>query len=463
MQPQSSDSSGRPQPKTTELGSTGSIFVGGRLYGHEFNSDLRGYRWVEKTQKMLTDAIIKSARNARFESLLSAKWRVRPGVVDHALAEELAELVRENFGLDGHSGQMSIPWEEQLALFFLFEDVGFRYFEELWREENGRIWLDCWADRLPAAHGKWLSKNKRQLDGVQQRVASWGEGAPTIPANKLLLLVREQEGSNWEGRGTLRSCHFEWELCVHTLTMLSISIERWAVSTPEMTYDQKKIWESLHQPTLAKLNAVIKDAEKALTQYLSRETSLLVAAEGIKYGTFGDGQMNPSAIKEVEEILTRRVQYAYLVQFLSLGQGSTGARSVGETHIDFFHTSAKNALDYLAGRIGGRGRPGAGTIGRLVQYNYGDVDPKYLPRLEHSGLSAAALAQAFNVLGQLKQHNLITDTDALEEQILTILEAGPLQEIAKKLRAARHSYAQENPGANAPPTTEKQPPAKESA
>ncbi|MBU0553366.1 hypothetical protein KKB55_07675 [Myxococcota bacterium] len=445
------------RPYVTELGATGTRFVGGRLYGHEFNDQLKGYAWVEKTQKMLTDAIIKSARNARLGSLLSAKWRVRPGVVGDALAEQLADEVRENFGLDGRSGNLSIPWEEQIALLLLFEDVGYRYFEEIWREENGRIWLDCWADRLPLAHGRWLSKDKRHLDGVQQRVMNWGDGAPVIPANKLLLLVREQEGSNWEGRGTLRACHFEWELMVHTLSMLSVSVERWAVSTPQMSYDQQKIWNSLYKPTVDKLNKVIKDAEQGLVDYLSRQSSLLVRAEGIDYSTFGDGQMNPSAIEAVEMLLTRRVHYAYLVQFLSLGQGSTGARSVGETHIDFFHTSATNALDYLAGRIGGRGRPGAGTIGRLVAYNHGDVDPRLLPRLEHSGLSVAPLAQAFNVLGQLKQHNLVTDTDALEAQILDVLEAGPLQEIAKQLRAARHRYAQENPDAMKAPTTEKLP------
>ena len=281
-----------------------------------------------------------------------------------------------------------------------------------------------------------------------------------IPAENLLLLTRRQEGSNWEGRGNLRAVHYDWELGLHTMNMLSIALERWAVQTPQLEYNQRAIFDSMQQPSIDAVNEAINSAKQSMADYSSGENSALVNPVGTVLKTFG-GNLNPAAVEAVEALVTRRIQYAYLVQFLSLGINGQGARNVGETHQSFFYQSCANGLDYLAGRLSGPPRPGAGTIGRLVQLNFGEVDPRLLPRLSHSGLTAEPLAQAFNVLGQLKQHNLITDTNELEETILRLLRAGPLQESAQQLRAARHSYAVENPSKERAPTTEGTPNSKE--
>lgn len=435
--------------------------------------DMSRDEFLEFARTMLKNPIIKSARDARMQTLLSASWRIKSAKEGNAEADKYRDFAAENFGLNGHSGLMDQSFESLVKTAMLYEDVGFRYGEAIWRRptsSDGWIRLGRIADRLPSAHSKWIRKNGT-LTAVQQKAflsdsdgfSITGVGAyydgPVIPSSKLLLLTREREGDNYEGVGTLMACLFEAKLTHHAMSTLGMALERWGFGTPMVSWSYQDIMEDIAGMGL-KAQDVIDMVTSTMKKYMAQEESVLLKPKGFEIDVFGDAQLKLDGFKDIEDMITRRIQYAYLVQFMSLGQGSTGARSVGETQLDFLYEGAANSLDYFAGTFGGRPRPGAGIIGRLIEYNFGPVDPSLLPRLEHRGLRTSPLMQAIGQLGTLRQNNLIQDTDDLEAQLLDELSASPSEEgleQSRSLRKARQDYIKEaDPLASAGPTTEPQ-------
>ncbi|MFN9900442.1 MAG: hypothetical protein ACK55Z_16970, partial [bacterium] len=73
-----------------------------------------------------------------------------------------------------------------------------------------------------------------------------------------------------------------------------------------------------------------------------------------------------------------------------------------------FRRAAINLCDLVASAVNGVDRRGAGTIGRLIAFNYGPVDPSKLPRLQHTGLDTDDLAESLGMLPALVQAGLLT-------------------------------------------------------
>ena len=131
--------------------------------------------WLTHVNTMLKNPIIKSARDARMQTLKSASIGVKSGMDGDSEADKYAEFVAENLGLNGHAGMMDASLEEQLDYLYRYEDVGFRYAEPLWRRPtspDGFIRLAKLADRMPSAHDKWIRRNS-ELHSVQQKAYYW--------------------------------------------------------------------------------------------------------------------------------------------------------------------------------------------------------------------------------------------------------------------------------------------------
>ena len=105
--------------------------------------------------------------------------------------------------------------------------------------------------------------------------------------------------------------------------------------------------------------------------------------------------------------------------------------------MSLFRRSALNIADYVASVVSGEDRRGAGTIGRLIKFNYGDVSPSKLPRLVHTGLDVDALAESLSSLPLLVQSSLLTPDDELERMIRARVGAGDLPEEAERSAVER--------------------------
>jgi len=428
-------------PRFGVRGITGTQLNGGAL-SVESNPELTGLNWVQAAEEMLrTDPIVRRSWHMLRQTLLSASWRFTPGVEGDLVSEELARYANEAFGLDGHSGQMESSWEEQLSYLFEFVPLGYRYAEEVYKvgpDSTGKVkvWLSHYADREPSAHSRWLSRDSQHLDGVLQNMVGSGKQPEPIPANKLLLLTLNRTGSNFEGVGMLRPVWWWWRTKQRVSNLMCVGLDRWAVPTPKVVVDRSTA-EQIGL-TDGDIDAMINDAEAQAQAFISSEQSYLVENSAVKFETYAaqpslyaDGPIN--IISKCDS----QIAAAFLAQFADLGQTETGARSVGEIHLSVFRRAAINLCDLVAAQVSGPDRRGGGTIGRLIRWNYGAVDPSKLPRLTHTGLDTDELGSSLNALPQLVSAGLITPDDELERVIRAKIGAGDLPEDAQRSAGAR--------------------------
>ena len=414
----------------------------------ESNAQLTGLNWVQEAEEMLrTDPIVRRSWHMLRQTLLSATWRFEPGVEGDLMAEELARYANECWGFDGHSGQMITSWEDQLSYLWEFVPVGYRYAEEIYRvgpDSTGkvRVWLSHYADREPSAHSRWLSRDDQHLDGVLQNMVGGGKTPKPIPANKLLLLTLNRTGSNFEGVGMLRPVWWWWRTKQRVSNLMCVGLDRWAVPTPKVVVD-RAVAEQIGL-TDGDIDAMIDDAEAQAQAFISAEQSYLVENSAVKFDTYA-AQPNLYADGPIN-IITKcdsQIAAAFLAQFADLGNTETGARSVGEIHLSVFRRAAINLCDLVAAQVSGIDRRGGGTIGRLIRWNYGAVDPSKLPKLTHTGLDTDDLADSLQMLPGLVQAGLITPDDDLERVIRAKLGAGDLPEDASRspmMRVSAPSY-----------------------
>ena len=439
-------------PNFRTYGITGTQLNGGSISGYENNAKLTGLSWVNEAEEMLrTDPVVRRSWHMLRQTLLSATWRFIPGIENDPLSEELARYANEAWGFDGHAGQMSMSWEDQLAYLFEYVPLGYRYAEEVYKvglDANGKtkIWLDYYADREPSAHSDWLSRDGQHLDGVLQNTVGITKTPAPIPANKLLLLTLNKTGSNFEGIGMLRPVWWWWRTKQRVSNMMCVGLDRWAVPTPKVTIDRSVA--ELQGLNDSDIDVMVNDAEAQAAAFISSEQSYLIENAAIKFDTYA-AQPNLYAqgpldiIKECDN----QISQAFLAQFANLGITDTGARSVGEIHLSMFRRAAINLCDIVASRVSGVDRSGAGTIGRLIKFNYGAVEPSKLPRLVHTGLDTDDLAESLGMLGPLVQYGLLTPDDELERAIRERLGAGDLPEDAQRSALERTATANKGSGA----------------
>jgi len=431
-------------PRLGIKGISGTQLSGGNITGKENNPQLTGLNWVSEAEEMMrTDPIVRRSWHMLRQTLLSASWRFVPGVEGDRVSEELARFANECWGLDGYSGQMSVSWEEQLAYLWEFIPLGYRYAEEVYKvgpDSQGsiRVWLSHYADREPSAHSQWLSRDNQRLDGVLQNTVGVGKVPEPIPANKLLLLTLNKTGSNFEGVGMLRPVWWWWRTKQRVANLMCVGLDRWAVPSPKVVVDRSQA-EAIGLSD-GDIDAMINDAESQAQAFISAEQSYLVENPAVKFDTYAatpnlyaDGPIN---------IITKcdsQIAAAFLTQFADLGNTETGARSVGEIHLSVFRRAAINLCDLIAAQVSGVDRRGGGTIGRLIRWNYGCIDPSKLPRLTHTGLDTDDLADSLGMLPGLVQSGLLTPDDELERAIRERLGAGDLPEDAQRSSISRVS------------------------
>ena len=424
-------------PRFTARGISGTQLSGGKITGKERNPKLTGINWIREAEDMLqTDPVVRRSWHMLRQTLLSASWRFVPGVENDPTAEELARFANECFGFDGYAGQMSVSWEDQLSYLWEFVPFGYRYAEEIYKvgpDSKGkiRVWLDYFADREPSAHNMWLSQDGQHLDGVLQNVVGYTYTPEPIPANKLLLLTLNRTGSNFEGVGMLRPVWWWWRTKQRVSNLMCVGLERWAIPTPKVKVDRSQAEQQ--GLTDADLSAMIDDAADQAQAFLATEQSYLVESPVIQFDSYG---MTPNLYSqgplEIIKECDNQISQAFLAQFANLGITDSGARSVGEVHLSVFRRAAINLCDIVASQISGTDRRGGGTIGRLVRWNYGYIDPSKLPKLTHTGLDTDDLADSLAMLPGLVQSGLLTPDNELERAIRERLGAGDLPEEAER-------------------------------
>lgn len=421
-----------PAPPRRRYGHPGTRFTAGsrgRPRGLELNPDLQGQAGIAALEQMrLTDPMAGQIDRLQRDTLTSATFEWTPDDGDCGLCCRNADYANEAYGMGAWRGRgrLLAPWEESLAYIANYPPLGFRYLEEDYYVADGLVWLRAYEDCEPSAHEEWgRSADGRTLEYVRQRQVS-GQPAPQpIPATKLVLFTLDRTGQNFEGRALLRRAYFFGQVKLKVSDLLIVACERFALGAPKVRTNWKMLADiratnggvdlpGLGDADIARMQA---NLEAVAAAYIASEESQLSDNDVVELVTHGTDALDVSGLLAVLDFCDQQIAASYLASFLRLGTTDTGAKNVGEVHASVFRRSCINLLDAVCGVIGGRSRPGGGTIGRLIEWNFGQEACNHLPRLTHYGLNADHLAESLSVLGSLVQAGALTPDDDLERRV----------------------------------------------
>ncbi len=425
------------------LSSSGTQVMSGRITGYELNPDLAGQgKWAQTARQMLrTDSHLRALDRVTRHALKSLEWRTE-AASDSPEAIRNADFINEAFGWGGVAGRMDEPWEAYVDVISHFTSVGFRTLEEVYKIEDGQVWLKRLSDMEPDSIDYWVpDTNTGELAYVRQSWLAMGEPQPrAVPAHKMLIFTLDKTGRNWEGIGLFRSAYIWHVFTKHLTNQSMIAVERWASPVPLVTVDRAAgkgvVSEGIPGEDIytgPQMDQMIDDSKNMASGYRTGSVAFVMDNPVAKLGIFGQGII--AGVKELTEALRhadKEKSTLYLCGWLELGVENTGSRSVGEVHHAAFRAAVVNLGDIIKNALNGRNRPGGGTIERLLKINFYGAKPvpmSEMPQVVHSGLGADALSDALAQIPQLIGSGVLDATTALKQRVAALLDV-PFDEAA---------------------------------
>lgn len=415
-----------PRPPEGVAGSTGKPTRSGRPYGYEHNRRLMDGGFIADFRKMMRSPAPSKAFGLQRDLLLSADWTVD---VPKGASQIAGEIMRRQFGLDeaAGAGELDAPFEEYVADMLEFAPAGFALFEEEYHAADGQDWLTGWRKREQDSIDRWELDYSERMVGVWQKpvFAQYADGGLAaqrrfIPANRLLHLVQYGSPTNPEGIGDFRPIWASWREQEKVYNLMMAGAQRYAIPSLDVLIDIKiaEAHSAIDRPVREWLQAEIAAATSWAEKYAAGERAYIVRPPWWVIGTFGANSLDVyQLVRQVEHY--ERVQLtAGFAQFLQLGSaGSGGSYSLGQVGVDTAIQAAQNKLDVVMNRINGPGRPGRGTVGRLLEWNLKGLKPSEYPRLRYTGIKAKPFLEKLAELPALVGAGLLTRSPKTEEHI----------------------------------------------
>lgn len=312
-------------------------------------------------------AAVRSAVALKNQALLAVEWEFRPpeGLENDPEAVALCNWVKKVWG------GMDRDWQACLANnLSSYMDVGFAYSEIVWSpptEDFPYVGLKDLAPCEQSAHFRWLTtKDGRTLLGVEQTpsLLAGSETGTSIPASKLFLLTFDQQGSDFNGRGLLRSCYEDYEELTHARDQRKVAAQRWAQPIVIIETDWDKTTNGSGSVQPAQFEENIISAQESADAMIAGDQSWMTQSEGIKFTKWNTETFDPSALNTVIKSCEENIARIYLAQWL-LFAGDGGSLAMAEALIKEFNKSLKNHCMYIASQVRDQ------LVQRLVQINFG--------------------------------------------------------------------------------------------
>lgn len=226
-----------------------------------------------------------------------------------------------------------------------------------------------------------------------------------IPVSQLVMYCQDREGADWTGNSILRQIYKNWFIKDMLIRLSAQIVERNGMGVPVMSFDNTVEGASR------------AEAERAVQDFRSGATAGLVKPVGTTFELVG---VNGSTVDPIPliNLHDQAIAKGALAMFLDLGHDS-GARSLGDTFVDFFTQSLQAVADSIAETATEH------IVRDLVEWNYG-VDEPY-PVITPGELKNNQNVTA-QTLSTLTQAGVITPDGKLEKHVRTTLnlpEADP--------------------------------------
>lgn len=377
--------------------------------------------WIRVAKKMLrTDPKLAGYAMSLLHALLAADWYIEDGGANSAESFRNAEFIRSALGLEGHTAQLSSGcFETEIAKVVDFCLFGFKVVEEVYVLKGDYVFLAELGDIDQESLKEWIrNPDTDELEELTQYYVTGQEKRGPLPARKAQIYTLNKIGDDYYGRGLLEACLDWFNLKQSLLDSLAIGSERWSLPTPLIMVD-RNIMESNQGYTLEEIETMIQKAQEMAESYLTGEKGMICTPAGLSVSMYG-GTFDPTKIVEAIRHCDTELASAFLTNFLELGIGDIGTRSVGQVQWNAYKASIANHLDVISAVWNGKDRPGGGTIERLLTLNFypnGNIPPSVLPRLAHRGVAVDGLMDSLNILPQLIAAGVYTPDDETEKKI----------------------------------------------
>lgn len=379
---------------TTELGGPGIRGDKGWLDTWETTPELV---WPHSTyvyDRMRIDGHLAGCLRAITLPLRRADWYLE---ADPEVRPEVAEFVRTELGLDDAGRQrrrrQGIRWGEFLQHALLELPFGHMFFEQVYEIADGVAHLRKLAPRMPRTIIEFKIARDGGLDSIVQTIPDdrgfWHE--VRIPMDRLVAFVNDREGSNWAGTSVLRPAYPHWLIKQQLMRIDAMSGERNGMGIPWVEYDQAA---GGNERTALDIARNVRAGEEAgvATPVGAYRFSLV--------GLTGSIRDILASIKYHDQEGARLL----LAMFLDLGHDN-GARSLGDTFLDFFVLAEQAVGDQVAEVTTEH------VIRDLVEINYGPDEPYPLLKCAEITGDGAPTAEA---LYQLARGGYITPDPGIE-------------------------------------------------
>ena len=385
---------------TSSMGTTGTEAYGG-YSREEYLIDLTDTetrsRIFDKMRR--GDPQIKMCLNAVKSPIKSALWEIEPYDQNDEESKKDAELCKYVL-FEG----MEKSWSDFLIEALTILDMGFAVFEvidsvSLNHPEFGAVnGIKNLAFRSPKTLVRWnLDPDTQKLKSVSQ-IANGDIGKQIeLPAEFLLVLTLDKEGSNYEGISALRCCYGPWLRKNNYLKWNAIGIEKFAVPTPLVTVPEGKESGEQFDNMIAALEAYSLHEKGYLTKPSGWEVDL------------NTNTYDPQKVEVSIDNEDKRIVKSFMANFLELGMNGFGSQALSFDLSDFFLGSTEHIANIIVNSIN------ENIIPRIVQMNRG---PKSgYPKLKVSGISDRAGLELSSVLKNYFDSKIVMPDDQLEAHI----------------------------------------------
>jgi len=376
-----------------EYGRTGTLNWRGFLQSDDYNWKLLppdSFLVYDRMAK--SDPVVHATMQHIITPLLAAEWECRPASSDPKHLEQAAFVQQ---ALDRWMERPFVAILEDL-LRYLRHGVSvtegtYEWARKSWSyvDPNGKdvtvaerdvlIWRD-WAPRLPRTIWKWNVDASGKLTSIEQNTYdTWGQSSPivTLPIEKCLVLVNEQEGDDYWGVSLLRGAYKPWYMLEGIQRVAAIGMEKFLVGTP--------IARMKNGATAAQRNAALN----MLMNIRSGEQTAVVYSEDLGFDC-GDGESSraisiltpdrepPDALPLIRH-LESNIFTNILARFMDLGQRETGARATAEVQRDPFFLGLISVANKVSDTINRT------FVRQIIDLNYPGV--MEYPTLKATGIS----------------------------------------------------------------------------
>lgn len=381
----------KPKPPKGEVGVSGTKFFAGYISDEEYLADIESVSdsYEEYNKMRCSDGTIAAMLKAVKMPILNAQYDI-----DYEEDEKIRDIIQEGL-LEG----MSQPWPKTLKEILTMLEFGWSPLEKVWEERDGLVMPRKLAFRKQSTHKGWKTNPiDNSLEGWTQEVYVSNQYKKiTIPIEKLILFIFEQEGDNYQGKSILRSARKHYRMKLLGEKAGAIGVQRWGVGMPNL--------ESFDARAQALTEKELDDLYKSLRGLSTHDRAYFVSPLGWRLRLLTpEGTMPATMLQNYCTYHKNEIISSILADFLLLGKTAQGSRALSDPQLRFFLGSVNAVAEQVCETLNRY------LIKPWVDYNW---TVKTYPKLTVSGIEATDLKEMSEIIKNLYDAKAIRMDDRL--------------------------------------------------